>query len=184
VIDCPLGEIEMLSKLIMLALLFVPDKKKGPKKVKKKKVAVQAKVTDGQTKHLERIEKRIEELHEKVERLYDRHREVIGLFEDHIIKHHKNRVEPLPPPPNPTRLPLRPRSNAKDTRPGPHPEALHPEGPPENMSLGDEHGEIGRKTGPEPLKTATPKKDLKKCPKCGGDVEADWVKCPSCGAKL
>jgi len=181
--------------LIVAAILIVPSKAKAPgpeattpkdlkrpKKVKKKKVV--AKASDDHTKHLDRIEKRIEELHEKVERLHDSHKEVMGHFEDHMVKHHKKEVEPLPPPPKPTLPPPLPPSPAKGTEPGTLPEALHPEGPPENMSLGDAHGEIGHKTGPEPLKTATPKKDLKKCSKCGGDVETDWVKCPSCGAKL
>ena len=169
---------------IVLALLLVPGKKKVPKKVKKKKVAVRAKVTEDKTKHLERIEKRIEELNEKVERLHDSHREVLGLFEDHMVKHHKKEVSPLPPPPKPSLLPARPFSNAKFTRPGPHPEALHPEGPPENMSLGDDHGELGAKTGPEPLKTTPPRRETKKCSKCGSEVGTDLVKCPTCGAKL
>jgi hypothetical protein len=172
------------SRLIALALMFIPEKKKAPKKVTKKKVAVRAKVSDDKTKHLERIEKRLEELHEKVEHLNDRHREVLGLFEDHMVKHHKKEVSPLPPPPKPSLRPPVPPSNVKYTRPGPHPEALHPEGPPENMSLGDDHGELGRKTGPEPLKTAPPRRETTKCSKCGSEVGTDLVKCPTCGAKL
>ncbi len=183
--------------LLVLALLIVPRKKKvhdpestrpknlkAPKKVKKKKVVVEDKISYDHSKHLDRIEKRLEELHEKVEKLNDNNREILGHFEDHMVKHHKKEVSPLPPPPKPSLLPPRPPSNIKDSRPGPHPEALHPEGPPENMSLGDEHGELGHKTVPEPLKTTAPKKEAKKCAKCNSDVEADWVKCPTCGAKL
>jgi hypothetical protein len=165
-----------------MIVLLVHSKRNTVKKIKKK--ATPPKVTDDQIKLLERIEKRIDELHEKVEHLNDRHREVLGLFEDHMVKHHKKIVEPLPPPPNPSLLPTRQSSVAKDARPGPHPEALHPEGPPENMSLGDDYGEIERRTGPEPLKTTIPKKELKKCTKCGGDVKSDLAKCPTCGAKL
>jgi hypothetical protein len=181
--------------LVVAAILLIPNRKtaldpeattpkdlKAPKKVKKKKIA--AKTTDDHTKHLDRIEKRIEELHEKVERLHDSHREVMGHFEDHMVKHHKKEVEPLPPPPKPTLPPPLPPSKSKDLDPGPHPEALHPEGPPENMSLGDAHGELGHMTGPEPLKTAPPKKEAKKCSNCGSAVEPDWVKCPTCSGKL
>lgn len=171
--------------MFVLSISFlVQIKKKTIKKVKKKKRPSHTKVTDDQTKLLERIEKRLEELHDKVEHLNDRHREVLGLLEDHLVKHHKKEVEPLPPPPKPSLSPHYTFSTQKHSKPGPHPEALHPEGPPENMSLGDDHGELGPKTGREPLKTTTPNTRIKKCPRCGSEVDTDLVKCPSCSGKL
>ena len=159
-----------------------PKYRKIPKKVKKKVVA-EDKSSYDHYKHLDRIEKRLEDLHEKVEKINDRQREILGQFEDHMVKHHRNEIDSLPPPPKfpITRSPT--PSLTKESRPGPHPEALHPEGPPENMSLGDDSGELGPRTGPEPLKT-NPPKPTKKCPRCKGDVKTDWVKCPACGEKL
>jgi hypothetical protein len=199
--DRILGEVDMFvdvvfSVPIVLALLVVPRKKKAPdpeatrpkalkvlKKVKKEKVVAEDKVSYDHSLHLGKIEKRLEVLQEEIDRLNDSHREVLGYFEEHMVKHHKKEVPPLPPPPKPILTRSLPSSTTKVSKPGPHPEALHPEGPPENMSLGDEHGELGHKTGPEPLKTASPKKEAKKCAKCGSEVGTDMVKCPTCGAR-
>jgi len=173
--------------LIILAAALTPKKKgtadtkgtatEAPKVRKVKKVAK----NDDHKEHLDRIEKRIDELHDKVEKFHDNHRETMTRFDEHLAKHHGQRKvpEPLPPPPKP--LPEAPQP-PKVFAPSSHAEALKPEGPPENMSLGDEHGELKKKPEGEGLKTAQPPKA--KCPKCGGDVETGWVKCPTCSAAL
>jgi Na+-transporting methylmalonyl-CoA/oxaloacetate decarboxylase gamma subunit len=173
--------------LIILAAALTPKGKgaakakdsavEAPKVRKVKKVAK----NDDHKEHLDRIEKRIDELHDKVEKFHDNHRETMTRFDEHLAKHHGQRKvpEPLPPPPKP--LPEAPQP-PKVFAPSSHAEALKPEGPPENMSLGDEHGELKKKPEGEGLKTAQPPKA--KCPKCGGDVETGWVKCPTCSAAL
>ena len=191
--------------LAILAAAFTPKRKAdvpsttpsataGVKKVKRKKIRAQgpsSKDLEEHKKHLERIEKRIDELHDKVEFMHKGHSDLIGHFEEHLTDHHgKKKVvvvpPPLPPPPMPPKegAVLSQETEAISASPGPHPEALHPEGPPENMSLGDEHGELAKKTGSDKLPTVKPAPGGKKCPKCSGDVEPDWMKCPSCSSKL
>ena len=182
--------------VILLLVATIPKKRPaagtkgatttGPKARKVKKVVRTDRGDHAEhRKHLERIEKRLEALHEKVERLHDGQKDAALHFEGHLAKHHGERtaVEPLPPPPKPSGE-LPPVLPPKDYQPGPHPEALRPEGPPENMSVGDDHGELRKKAGTERLSTAPPSKERTKCPKCGGDVEAGWIKCPTCSAQL
>ena len=173
--------------VIILAAALTPSKKgkaaskgaatEAPKVRKVKKIAKK----DDHKEHLDRIEKRIDELHDKVEKIHDNHRETMTHFDEHLAKHHGQRKvpEPLPPPPKP--LPEAPQQ-PKGFTPSSNAEALRPEGPPENMSIGDEHGELKKKPDGEGLRTAAPPKA--KCPKCGGDVEAGWVKCPTCSSPL
>jgi hypothetical protein len=131
---------------------------------------------------LGRIEKRLEELHTNHEKLHEHilqlqknHNQSMSHFQLHLIKHHGEKGEEEVEDKEDEVV----EDEAGPMEPGPVEEALPPEGPPENMSIGDEQGEIRERKEED-----TPPTSAVKCPRCSGDIEKDWVRCAHCGYLL
>jgi len=129
---------------------------------------------------LDRIEKRLEDLKKNQEKLHEHilqiqkyHHNFTSHFQLHLIKHHGEKSDTTVEGVDPKE---EVKEDAGPMEPGPMEEALPPEGPPENMSIGDEQGEIR----PRKEEDGAPATSDGKCPRCSRDVESDWIRCAHC----